>query len=323
MDRDPPKLDLASTGEEPSRIEASRASASRPVRVTCTLITLNEADRIERAIRSVADIVDEVLVVNSGYTDGTVELCQRLGARVIHNAWPGFGPQKRFAEEQARFDWILNLDADEWLSDRLREELRSLLDKPQPAGRSFRVRVRIVYPSRDAPAPFADYHNYIRLYNRTVTRFRNSLTHDEVLATDDVVQLKGSFLHKSYRSLAHVITKTIKYYELQRIEGKRIGNFFYIRALYEFPFQFLKYYLLRRHIFGGAAAFTMRWRFPLAAGAACSSCLLAGGRVARGGAGRPAHAGETPDIADREPPRIVETDIVLSGDPGGLENEID
>ena len=174
---------------------------------------------------------------------------------MIHNAWPGFGPQKRFAEEQARFDWILNLDADEWLSDRLREELRSLLDKPQPAGRSFRVRVRIVYPSRDAPAPFADYHNYIRLYNRTVTRFRNSLTHDEVLATDDVVQLKGSFLHKSYRSLAHVITKTIKYYELQRIEGKRIGNFFYIRALYEFPFQFLKYYLLRRHIFGGAAGF--------------------------------------------------------------------
>ena len=99
------------------------------------------------------DIVNEVVVVDLGSTDGTVELCRRLGARVIDNAWPGFGPQKRFAEDQARFDWILNLDADEWLSDSLREELRTLLANPQPAQRSFRVRVRIVYPSWTRPRP--------------------------------------------------------------------------------------------------------------------------------------------------------------------------
>ncbi len=255
MGRDPFHANLDTAGAEPSGRRRPPSPASRAFPVACTIITLNEVDRIERAILSVRDIVDEVLVIDSGSTDGTVELCERLGARVIHNPWPGFGPQKRFAEDQARYDWIFNIDADEWLSSGLRDELRALLSTTQPNTRAFRIRVRIVYPSRDAPAPFADYHNYIRLYNRTATRFRDFLTHDEVLPTEDVVQLKSPMYHKSYRSLAHVITKTIKYYDLQRIEGKRIGNFFYIRALTEFPFQFVKYYILRRHLFGGLAGF--------------------------------------------------------------------
>ena len=71
------------------------ALAGRPNRVACTIVAYNEADRIERAIRSVAGLVDEILVVNSGSTDDTVALCERLGARVVHHPWGGYGPQKR------------------------------------------------------------------------------------------------------------------------------------------------------------------------------------------------------------------------------------
>lgn len=219
------------------------------------MIAFNEVDRVARAIGSVAGIADEVIVVDSGSTDGTIELCERLGARVVHNAWAGYGPQKRFAEMQAANDWILNLDADEWLSDDLRAELRSVLAQSPPPTRCFRIRVRIVYPRRERPAPFAPFHNYIRLYNRTTTRFRDSAVHDVVPPTQDVVQLQADILHKSYRDVAHVITKTIAYYQLQNSEHKKLGGARYVRMLFEFPYQFVKYYIFRRHIFGGADGF--------------------------------------------------------------------
>jgi len=224
-------------------------------KVTCTLIVRNEYDRVERAIRSVRNIVDEILVIDSGSTDGTVALCESLGARVIYNPWIGFGPQKRFAEDRASNDWILNIDADEWLSAPLQKELEAALSRSLPPTRSFRVRTRIVYPGRDKPAPFADFHKYIRLYNRTETRFSASLAHDEVPPTGDVIQLQADMFHKSYRNVAHILTKTVSYYELQKSENKKIGNDKYIRVLFEFPFQFFKYYFIRRHVFGGFDGF--------------------------------------------------------------------
>jgi len=229
--------------------------AGRPNRITCAIVAYNEADRIERAIRSVADLVDETLVVDSGSTDETVALCERLGARVVHHLWGGFGPQKRFAEEAASYDWILSLDADEWLTEELRAELAAILAAPLPPTRCFRARVRVVYPRRETPAPFAHYHKYVRLYNRTTARFRDSLTHDVVEPTADVVQLNGDILHKSYRDFAHVIIKTVGYYRMQREEGIAPSHVGWLRMFTEFPFQFFKYYILRRHIFGGANGF--------------------------------------------------------------------
>src|SRR3712207_4928412 len=90
------------------------------------IIARNEADRIGATIRAVRDLTDDLVVIDSGSTDGTQAVAEELGARVIFNAWPGYGPQKRFGEEQCRHDWILNLDADEELSPALREEIRSL-----------------------------------------------------------------------------------------------------------------------------------------------------------------------------------------------------
>jgi glycosyltransferase involved in cell wall biosynthesis len=223
--------------------------------ITCTIVAKDEADRIAQAMASVAGLVDEVLVIDSGSTDGTVELCESLGARVLFNAWEGFGPQKRFAEDHARHDWVLNLDSDERLSDLAAREIRRFFADGPAATTAFRIRTRLVYPGRKKPCLFADFHNYIRLYNKTATRFRNSLAHDEVLATAHVVQLRGEILHVSFRSVSHVVQKLLNYAELQRKETKGVARSIGLRVFYELPFQFLKYYFLRRHIFGGRAGF--------------------------------------------------------------------
>ena len=77
------------------------------------IIALNEADRIGRTIAAVRSLSDDIVLVDSGSTDGTQALAESLGARVIHHDWPGYGQQKRFAEEQCRHAWLLNIDADE------------------------------------------------------------------------------------------------------------------------------------------------------------------------------------------------------------------
>ena len=222
------------------------------LKVSCVIIARNEADRISRAVSSVSGLVDEVLVVDSGSTDGTQALCEKLGARVIHNDWTGFGPQKRFAEDSARNDWILNLDADEWLSGALRAEIAAILARENPRANSFRMKMTMVYPGREKPAPFADYHNYVRLYDRRATRFVDSLVHDEAPPTPNAAQLSAPAFHQSFRSLSHLVRKEIVYFNLQKRELKKNRAALLARAVVEWPWQFLKYYLVRRHIFGGA-----------------------------------------------------------------------
>ncbi len=94
--------------------------------LSITVITKNEADRIDNLLQS-ASIADEVVIVDSGSTDDTVEICRTWGARVIHQEWLGYSAQKQLAMESARGQWILNLDADEALSGELSQEILSAL----------------------------------------------------------------------------------------------------------------------------------------------------------------------------------------------------
>ncbi|WP_298333112.1 glycosyltransferase family 2 protein, partial [Asticcacaulis sp.] len=136
------------------------------------IIALNEADRIGPVILAVRDWVDEVLVVDSGSSDGTQDLARSLGATVIHNDWPGYGPQKRFAEEQCRHDWLLNLDADEVPVPELEDAVRALFaGGGTPAQQGYRIRTVMALPHQKRPHRFAPRHNYIRLYDRRHGRF--------------------------------------------------------------------------------------------------------------------------------------------------------
>ena len=224
-------------------------------KLTCTIIAKNEVARIARTIRSVQDLADEVVVVDSGSTDGTQALAQSLGARVIFNPWPGYGPQKRFAEDQASHDFILNLDADEWLSDALISELEAMKAQAQWPARSMWLKVTLVYQNRSAPAPFAYFNPCIRLYDKRVTRFEASTVYDEVPATSDVIWLSAPALHQSFTSMAQLMRKQLNYFEMQAKELKPARAKLWWRLPLEYPTQFFKYYILRRHIFGGIDGF--------------------------------------------------------------------
>jgi len=222
------------------------------VPLSCCIITQDEGGRIERCILAAREIVDEVVIVDSGSTDDTVAKATSLGAKVFFNAWDGYGPQKRYAEDCATHDWILNLDADEVITDELVGEIKTLMRSPDKLLPAYRFRQVTVYPGHDRPRLWADYHNYVRLYDRRKVRFRKSRVHDTVdTGTYPVGQLNGIALHYSWRTLDHVRTKLDRYTDLQAKELKKPRLLIAIRLPFEYPILFFRYYVLRRNFTGG------------------------------------------------------------------------
>jgi glycosyltransferase involved in cell wall biosynthesis len=230
-----------------------------PLPVSCFIIAMNEADRIRAAIRSVRDWVDEVVVVDSGSTDGTVGVAEAEGARVIYNAWPGFGQQKRFAEEQCRNAWLLNIDADEVITPALAAEIGALFKDGTPDLAVYGMKVDLVYPGRQRPRLWARDHYCLRLYDRRRVRFRDATLHDSVVPGDEAVgHLRGVIHHHSVRSLADLACKCDARASYQALHaGRRPLWQLRLRLATELPVSFCRYYLGRRHVTGGLMGLTV------------------------------------------------------------------
>lgn len=236
--------------------------------LSCCIIAHNEGDRIERCIAAARDVVDEVIVVDSGSTDDTVAKAEALGAKVLFRAWDGYGPQKRYAEDCAANDWILNLDADEVVTPELAREITALMRAPAGLLPAYRFRQVTVYPGHERPRLWADYHNYVRLYDRRRVRFRQSRVHDTVDTKDfPVGQLRGVALHFSWRSINHVRAKLESYTDLQAKELQKPRWYVLARLPFEYPILFFRYYIMRRNCTGGLTGLRItheiaraRWR---------------------------------------------------------------
>jgi glycosyltransferase involved in cell wall biosynthesis len=224
--------------------------------ISVFIIALNEADRIGSTVESVRGWVDEIIVIDSGSEDDTVQVAEKLGARVLYNAWPGYGLQKRFGEEQCRNDWVLNLDADEVISHNLKEEILSSFAATAHAG--FMMNIVEILPGRNEPGAGAHITRAVRLYRKSCGRYSDSTVHDRVHMTSGTIgELTHIVEHRSSRGLTHSLDKINRYSSMQASDMARKGvKLAYLRLVTEFPLAFLKAYLLRGYILKGAQGFT-------------------------------------------------------------------
>lgn len=224
--------------------------------VSVFIIAVNEGDRIGHTIASVKGWVDEVIVIDSGSKDDTVAVSESLGARVLYNPWPGYGPQKRFGEDQCRNDWILNLDADEIISPQLRDEIIAAFSSGAYA--AWKMKIVEIMPGRNEPGPAAHSITAIRLYNRKHGRYSDSTVHDTVrMESGTVGELLNIVEHRSSRGLSHSMDKINRYSTMQAEDMARKGNLLFatLRLLTEFPVAFIKAYFLRGYIMKGRQGF--------------------------------------------------------------------
>ncbi len=226
------------------------------VRISATIIALNEQRNIARAVRS-AGFCDETLVVDSGSTDGTVEIAESLGARVVTNEWPGYAAQKNFAASAARSEWILSLDADEAVSPELASEILRLKESPAEfAGFDFPRLARYCgrwirhsgwYPDRK-----------VRLYRRDLGRWIGRFVHESVHVDGPVGHLDGNLLHYTCDTLEHHRRNVDRYTDLAadeiRASGKAAPAW---RLLLGPTYSFVKSYFLQLGFLDGKQGFTI------------------------------------------------------------------
>ena len=226
--------------------------------ISVFIIAQNEGDRIATTIASVKDWVQEVIVVDSGSGDNTVEVAEALGARTFFHPWQGYGLQKRFAEDQCSQRWLMNLDADEEVTPALAAEIAALFASGLPAQAGYILRIRDLLPGEAQLAPMAHTNFVLRLYDRECGRFSDSPVHDSVILTRGrAVMLQAPVLHRSFRNVSHAIEKMNSYTGAQardmHARGKKAPGS--ARLLLEFPFAFLKVYVLRGYALRGRRGF--------------------------------------------------------------------
>lgn len=214
------------TGQAKIRAQGDLLSNSSPL-ISAFIIAKNEADRVGTAIKSVRDWVDEVIVVDSGSVDQTVSICESFGATVVFNDWTGYGPQKVFGENLCRNRWILNIDADEDVSTELRDEILEIFGSGLGKGLSgYRVPILPLYPFQTSGHPWTVSNYPVRLYNRDSGGFSDSTVHDSVHVREGgVAKLRGTLIHRSFRSLTHHLDKINFYTSAQAEDVARSGKY--------------------------------------------------------------------------------------------------
>lgn len=226
------------------------------------IIAKDEAERIAGCIESVASVSDETLVVDSGSSDDTVAIAQRLGCRVLVNPWPGYGPQRNFGAFHATHDWILWLDADERVGEDLGRSLAAWKGHSPAGAVAFRVRRIGDFMGRWLPEA-ATWQ--IRLYDRRTCRVLERLVHERVdPSRGAVVALEGTLWHAGFRSLHDHVDRFNRYTSLDARAAAQEGRrFSLLRLLVRPPLRFAQRYLLQRLYRRGAAglAVALLWTY--------------------------------------------------------------
>jgi glycosyltransferase involved in cell wall biosynthesis len=227
--------------------------AEEKLPLTVAVIALNAGAQIGPCLASVG-FADEILVVDSGSTDDTAQIAARHGARVENKEWLGFGRQKQHAVALARNDWVLCLDADERVSDRLARAIREAL-----ASRRYQA-YRMSRRNRFLGRWLAHGEGYpdwtVRLFHRAHAGWSNDAVHEAVLTTEQVGRLEGDLMHDSAEDIGTYMAKQNRYTTLHAQalfeQGVRAS---YWRLAASPIVRFIKFYFVRLGVLDGGPGF--------------------------------------------------------------------
>ena len=217
------------------------------------IITKNEEQRLENSLKAAAKVADEIVVVDSGSTDKTIEIAKKYKAKIFHHKWKSYCDQKSFAEKKCSSDWVLMLDADEVLSDELIAEIRQI--KKNPKQNAYEVKICNMFPGDVKPRFFAQSFKAVRLYNRKFAHMPPDLWNKDrirVQAEEKIVRLTGKIYHYCFLTIDQATAKyNLHSSELAHAVVEEKRSFSCLRLYTEFPRQFLRYYFFKRYFLLG------------------------------------------------------------------------
>ena len=224
--------------------------------VTATVITRNEQDNISRCLNSLR-WVDDIIVVDSGSTDNTLDICRSFNCRVFSIEWRGFGLTKQFAVNQAKTSWILSIDADEQVSHDLRQQILKVMNEPAEFNG---YRIQRVSSYLGSLIRYSGWQNDrpLRLFNRNYGQFNEKPVHESVQLHGKSGLLTAPLYHYPYPDVYSHIEKMNRYSELGAKELKKKGRKSTpLGAVLHGAGKFIKMYILKSGFRDGKAGFVL------------------------------------------------------------------
>lgn len=220
--------------------------------ISVFLVVQNEEKNIARALESVKDFA-EIVIVDSGSTDKTLEIARRYTDRIYHQAWLGMARQKAFAKELCTHEWVLNLDGDEELTPALREEIQTLVAQNQFVGASLPFQEyflgRKIHPKTKQ-------NRHLRLFRKSLGEYGHERDHESLTINGPIAQLKAPVNHYGEFSIAVKVDKINRYSTSKALDKFEAGKSSSLaKLLLVFPVMFFKSYVLRRNYLNGRRGF--------------------------------------------------------------------
>lgn len=223
--------------------------------ISAVIITFNEEKRLEPALKSLAGLVSEIVVVDSFSTDNTVKLAKKYTNKVFQRKWTDYSDQKNYANTRASFPWILSLDADERISPELREELIEI-KKEEPECDGFLIPRQVYYLGKWIRHSGWYPDRKLRLFRKESARWEGEYVHESLVIDGKIQKLSGSIHHFTYRNISEHLDRINKFSELGAkklyARGKRCG---WHHLVFMPFFRFVKSYFWRAGFLDGYPGF--------------------------------------------------------------------
>jgi glycosyltransferase involved in cell wall biosynthesis len=225
-------------------------------KVSTVIITLNEEQRIRQTLESVK-WSDEIIVVDSGSTDRTLEICKEYSnCKTYSQSFLGFGPQKKFAVDKASHDWILAIDADETVTDALKNEILKVLSFPVIAYTGFFIPITLIFMKKIFNHGAESKQPHLRFFNKQNGNFNTLKLHEGVEIDGSQSKLRNEIIHYSYIDTYHYFQKFNEYSETYKNEASKNGRkMSKLLPICRFPVEFSKQYFVRGNILNGYPGF--------------------------------------------------------------------
>lgn len=222
----------------------------KPPTISIVVIAKNEADRIGRLLKRVG-FADEVVVIDSGSTDETVSLCEQQQARVLQHEWSGYADQKQFAMEQAKGEWILNLDADEYVPRALADEILKAVAQAPPSVTAFSMPRRSFYLGRwiDHSGWYPD--RKVRLVRKGTGRWIGDGLHEQLKVDGQLLRLRNPLHHFVYRNIADHVKTANTFSDVYARHRGDSGPMFLLAGIPHALGKFLECYIWKRGFLDG------------------------------------------------------------------------
>ncbi len=233
-------------------------TTAAPPTLALVVITRNEEANIGRCLASVSGLAQEMIVVDAGSTDRTREIAEAAGAEFFTQEFLGYGRQKQLALEKAGCDWLLFLDADEWLDEEARNAIRATLRAGPPEDvTGFRLRMRTFYLGGWAEHGAFRTDPKLRLVQRGCARWKPDVVHESLELTRGRSRpVPGRILHFPYRDLSHHLQKIDRYTEIIAVRDQETpAPRVWFGMVVEPPLVFLHKYVLQLGFLDGLRGF--------------------------------------------------------------------